>query len=278
MKIRARKRFGQNFLQDQQVIQRILASINPQPGDHILEIGPGHGALTRGLIASGCRLTVVEIDRDLAAELRLQHPGLNVIESDILKFDFQSLDSDRPVRVVGNLPYNISTPLLFRLFEHVELIQDMYFMLQLEVVERMVAPHSTSNYGRLSIMSQHYCETYKLFDVAPDAFIPQPKITSAILQLIPHTEPTQVDDLALFQALVTRAFSQRRKTLRNALKPYLTEVEMQSLDIPSTQRPETISGAQYIQCANYLSARGEAAPELSAPAQPTLPDSPDELS
>jgi 16S rRNA (adenine1518-N6/adenine1519-N6)-dimethyltransferase len=276
--VRARKRFGQNFLQDQQIIQRILAAINPQPEDHILEIGPGHGALTSSLIASGCRLDVVEIDRDLAAELRQQYPGLNVIEADILKFDFQSLDREGPVRVVGNLPYNISTPLLFRLFKHVELIKDMYFMLQLEVVERMVAPHSTSNYGRLSIMSQHYCEMYKLFDVAPTAFIPQPKITSAILQLIPHTQYAQIDDLILFQALVTRAFSQRRKTLRNALKPYLTEVEMHSLDIPASQRPETISGAQYIQCANYLSARDAAdKPSATTLIEPALAASPDEL-
>lgn len=275
--MRARKRFGQNFLQDQQIIQRILAAINPQPGDHILEIGPGHGALTQGLLASGCRLDVVEIDRDLAAELRQQYPGLNVIEADILKFDFQSLDRKGPVRVVGNLPYNISTPLLFRLFEHVELIEDMYFMLQLEVVERMVAPHSTSNYGRLSIMSQYYCEMYKLFDVAPSAFIPQPKITSAILQLIPHTQHVQIDDLGLFQALVTRAFSQRRKTLRNALKPYLTDVEMHSLDIPASQRPETIPGAQYIQCANYLSARDDKATlDATASAEPAMPTSHDE--
>jgi len=253
--VRARKRFGQNFLQDQRVIQRILQAINPQPGDHILEIGPGRGALTRGLIASGCQLDVVEIDRDLAAELRQQHPDLNVIEADILKFDFKSLERKGPIRVVGNLPYNISTPLLFRLFEHVGLIKDMYFMLQLEVVERMVAPHSTSNYGRLSIMSQHYCENQKLFDVTPDAFIPQPKVTSAILQLLPHTQPAKIDNLALFQALVTRAFTQRRKTLRNALKPYLTAEEMESLNISASQRPETVSGAQYIQCANYLSAR-----------------------
>lgn len=257
MKMRARKRFGQNFLHDQHVIQRIIDAINPRPGDHILEIGPGHGALTHGLLASGCQLDVVEIDRDLAAELRLRYPGLNVIEADILKFDFNSIRGDKPLRVVGNLPYNISTPLLFRLFEHVDMIEDMYFMLQLEVVVRMAADASTSDYGRLSIMSQYFCEAEKLFDVHPESFTPAPKVTSAILQLIPHQQQVALTDRGLFQTLLIQAFSQRRKTVRNALKKYLTESEMLALGISPGQRPETITGAEYIQCANYLSARDE---------------------
>ena len=257
MKMRARKRFGQNFLHDQHVIQRIIDAINPGPGDHILEIGPGHGALTHGLMASGCQLDVVEIDRDLAAELRLRYPGLNVIEADILKFDFNSIRGDKPLRVVGNLPYNISTPLLFRLFEHVDMIEDMYFMLQLEVVVRMAADAATRDYGRLSIMSQYFCEAEKLFDVHPESFTPAPKVTSAILQLIPHQQQVALTDLGLFQTLLIHAFSQRRKTVRNALKKYLTESEMLALGISPGQRPETITGAEYIQCANYLSARDE---------------------
>ena len=181
--MRARKRFGQNFLNDQLTIQRIIDAIRPSASDHILEIGPGHGALTKNLVASGCQLDVVEIDRDLAAELRQRYPGLNVIEADILKFDFNQIRGDRPLRVVGNLPYNISTPLLFMLFEKLDMIEDMYFMLQLEVVERMAAAASTSQYGRLSIMSQYFCAAEKLFDVPPSAFTPAPKVDSAVVHL-----------------------------------------------------------------------------------------------
>jgi 16S rRNA (adenine1518-N6/adenine1519-N6)-dimethyltransferase len=253
--VRARKRFGQNFLHDQRVIQRITGAIRPLAGDHILEIGPGHGALTQDLVASGCHLHVVEIDRDLAAELRLRYPGLDVIEADILKFDFNSIRTDTPLRVVGNLPYNISTPLLFRLYEHASMIQDMYFMLQLEVVERMAAAPSTSNYGRLSIMSQYFCDAEKLFDVEPESFTPKPKVTSAIVQLVPHAQQEQLTDIKLFQKMLTQAFSQRRKTLRNALKPFLSEAEMLALAIDPAKRPENIAGADYIRCANYLSSR-----------------------
>lgn len=258
--MRARKRFGQNFLNDQLTIQGIIDAIRPSASDHVLEIGPGHGALTESLVASGCQLDVVEIDRDLAAELRQRYPGLNVIEADILKFDFNQIRGGRPLRVVGNLPYNISTPLLFMLFEKLDIIEDMYFMLQLEVVERMAAAASTSQYGRLSIMSQYFCAAEKLFDVPPSAFTPAPKVTSAVVQMIPHAQRTPLQDRLLFQSLVVQAFSQRRKTVRNALKRYLSGSELLALGIDPEQRPETITGFEYIQCANYLSARDVPAP------------------
>ena len=264
--MRARKRFGQNFLHDQQVIQRITGAIRPLPSDHILEIGPGHGALTQDLVASGCHLHVVEIDRDLAAELRLRYPGLDVIEADILTFDFNSIRSDTPLRVVGNLPYNISTPLLFKLYAHAEMIKDMFFMLQLEVVERMAAAPSTSNYGRLSIMSQYFCAAEKLFEVAPASFTPQPKVTSAIVQLVPHVQQAPLTDIKLFQKMLTQAFSLRRKTLRNALKAFLSEAEMLALAIDPGSRPENIPGADYIRCAKYLSSRDAPATAVTAAA------------
>lgn len=244
--MRARKRFGQNFLHDQNLIRKIVNAINPKPDDHVVEIGPGRGALTELLLKSGCRLDVIEIDRDLAAELREKHPQLNVIESDILKFDFSQIEGSRPLRIVGNLPYNISTPLLFKLFNQIDRIRDMYFMLQLEVVNRLTAEHSTSDYGRLSVMSQYYCLNEKLFTVPPEAFIPRPKVMSAIVRLTPQKQKNEFTDTGILEKILIQAFSMRRKTIRNALKGFVTADEITALGMDPRARPENLSLSNYI--------------------------------
>ncbi len=249
--MRTRKRFGQNFLHDQNLISKIVNTINPQSDQHILEIGPGHGALTRLLIASNCHLDVIEIDRDLAAELRLTIPQLNVIEADILDFDFTQLPTDQRLRVVGNLPYNISTPLIFKLFENLDNIQDMHFMLQLEVVNRIIADPSTPDYGRLSVMSQYYCQADKLFAVPPDAFVPRPKVTSAIVRLLPKESREEATDLKLFEKIVAQAFSMRRKTIRNSLKGFIDDSDFLALDLDQKSRAENLTLQNYIDIANY---------------------------
>lgn len=244
--MRARKRFGQNFLHDQNQIRKIVHAINPKPEDHIIEIGPGRGALTELLMKSGCQLDVIEIDRDLAKELREKHPQLNVIESDVLKFDFSQIEGSRPLRIVGNLPYNISTPLLFKLFKQTDRIKDMYFMLQLEVVNRLTAEHSHSDYGRLSVMSQYFCHNEKLFTVPPESFIPRPKVMSAIVRLAPHNEKNEFTDTELLEKILIQAFSMRRKTIRNALKGYVTAEEIIALGLDPRARPENLSLPNYI--------------------------------
>ena len=249
--MRARKRFGQNFLHDQNLISKIVNTINPQSDQHILEIGPGHGALTRLLIASNCHLDVIEIDRDLAAELRLTIPQINVIEADILDFDFTQLPTDQRLRVVGNLPYNISTPLIFKLFENLDNIQDMHFMLQLEVVNRITADPSTPDYGRLSVMSQYCCQADKLFAVPPDAFVPRPKVTSAIVRLLPKESREEATDLKLFEKIVAQAFSMRRKTIRNSLKGFIDDSGFLALDLDQKSRAENLTLQNYIDIANY---------------------------
>ncbi|MCB1646549.1 MAG: 16S rRNA (adenine(1518)-N(6)/adenine(1519)-N(6))-dimethyltransferase RsmA [Pseudomonadales bacterium] len=254
--MRARKRFGQNFLQDPSVIDRIAFAINPAPSDHILEIGPGHGALTSRLSNTGCKLDLVEIDRDLVAELTPRFPNAMIHSADILQFDFSSIAGAEKLRVVGNLPYNISTPLLFRLFHHSDLIQDMYFMLQLEVVNRLTASLSTGQYGRLSIMTRLFCDAEKLFDVPPEAFSPRPKVMSAIVRLTPRHDPPEVSDLAQFEKLLIHAFSQRRKTIRNALKNWCSAAELSALDIDPSLRPENIPAERFIACANFLATKG----------------------
>ena len=248
-KHRARKRFGQNFLTEPGIIHRIIRSIDPGPDDTVIEIGPGQGALTTPLSQSGCRLTLVEIDRDLAAALRLAFPDANLVEQDVLKADLAGLLTV-PSRVVGNLPYNISTPLLFRLFEQDNII-DMHFMLQLEVVDRMSALPSTSAYGRLSVMTQYYCEAEKLFEVPPEAFSPRPKVNSAIVRLRPRQARLALDPQRLDQVL-TRAFSSRRKTVRNALKSLIPEDALQSLGIDPALRPENLTIDEFASCARYL--------------------------
>lgn len=247
--MKARKRFGQNFLQDTGLINRIVTSISPTADDALIEIGPGRGAITQQLFAVCPNLKVIEIDRDLAHQLRLLYPTLDVIELDVLKQDFRELGQS--LRVVGNLPYNISTPILFKLFDQLELIKDMFFMLQLEVVERLAATPGSSNYGRLSIMSQYHCHSELLFQVPPEAFVPRPKVTSAIVKLVPKENPRMAKDPSLFGKLVTQAFSMRRKTLRNSLKGFIKSAEIfNELDIDPKRRPETLTLDEFISLAD----------------------------
>lgn len=222
---RPRKRFGQHFLHDAGVVRRLVASIDPKPGEHFVEIGPGEGVLTAPVLAAAGALTVIELDRDLAAALpeRMGHPeSLRIVQADVLKVDFSTLADAGPVRVIGNLPYNISTPVLFHLFAHGEAITDMFFMLQKEVVDRMVAAPGSRQYGRLSVTAGFHCRMTRLFEVAPGAFRPPPKVDSAVVRLEPKSlsESDRIVQPAL-EAVVRHAFGQRRKTLRNSLKGVL---------------------------------------------------------
>lgn len=258
---KARKRFGQNFLHDQGVIGRIIRAINPQPGQHLVEIGPGLGALTEELLeACEGRLDAVELDRDLIPVLRTQFfryaDSFTIHEADALKFDFASLKQDeRPLRIVGNLPYNISTPLIFHLLSFNGLIQDMHFMLQKEVVDRLAAAPGDSHYGRLGIMAQYYCQVEPLFVVPPGAFSPAPKVDSAIVRLVPHTElPTPAKDVEMLQTVVRTAFGQRRKTLRNNLKTLIDAERLEQLGIDPGLRPERLTLEQFVSISDALSA------------------------
>jgi 16S rRNA (adenine1518-N6/adenine1519-N6)-dimethyltransferase len=250
---RPRKRFGQHFLVDERTIDRLVAAVAVRPGDRLLEIGPGEGVLTRPLLAAGGQVTAIELDRDLAATLprRLGEPaGLTVIQEDVLKADLSALSGGKPLRVVGNLPYNISTPILFRLFDQLRLITDMHFMLQKEVVDRMVATPGGRDYGRLSVMAGFFCEMEWLFDVPASAFRPPPKVVSAIVRLKPkHLSADKVALLPALDGLVRQAFSQRRKTLRNALKGRLDADQIRSVDIDPGLRPERLSLNDYLRLA-----------------------------
>ncbi len=254
----ARKRFGQNFLQDHGVIDKIVRGIGPRAGDNLVEIGPGLGALTQVLLEEGDgKLQVVELDRDLIPGLKVKffnYPDFVVHEGDALKFDFNRLASaERPLRLVGNLPYNISTPLIFHLLQHTRNIKDMHFMLQKEVVERLGAQPGDSHYGRLGIMAQYYCRVQPLFLVPPHAFRPQPKVESAIVRLVPHAHlPTPAKDVRWLQRVVRTAFTQRRKTLRNALGSLLEASVMQELGIDPVRRPETLTLAEFVALADWL--------------------------
>lgn len=254
----ARKRFGQNFLHDGSVIDGIISAVHPLPDQHIVEIGPGRGALTAPLIESGALLDVIELDRDLIPILAAQFeqkPQFHIHQADALKFDYRQLIRDQEkLRVIGNLPYNITTPLLFHLLDQSEVIEDMCFMLQREVVERICAGPGSKRYGRLSIMIQYQCNAELLFLVPPEAFDPIPKVESAIIYMQPKQRPeTEQVPVATLNKLVTQAFSQRRKTLANTLKNIITITQLEGLDIDPTQRPEMVSVAQYIQLAQALS-------------------------
>ena len=250
---RPRKRFGQHFLVDEQIINRLIGAIAVHPGDRLLEIGPGEGVWTRPLLAAGGQVTAVELDRDLAATLhqRLGEPaGLRVIQGDVLKVDITEIADGQPLRVVGNLPYNISTPILFSLFDQLRLITDMHFMLQKEVIDRMVAQPGGRDYGRLSVMAGFFCEMEWLFDVPASAFRPPPKVVSAIVRLKP--KDLGAEQLALLpnlDRLVRQAFSQRRKTLRNALKGLLDADEISAADVDPGLRPEKLSLNDYLRLA-----------------------------
>jgi 16S rRNA (adenine1518-N6/adenine1519-N6)-dimethyltransferase len=248
-----RKRFGQNFLVDPQTVTNIICAIHPCKGDHLVEIGPGLGALTRPLLQSLNHLHVVEIDRDIVERLHGEFSGRNLTihQGDALEFDFSALGPN--LRVVGNLPYNISTPILFHLSRFADSIRDMHFMLQKEVVARMVAAPSTSDYGRLSVMLQCRFEMEQLFIVPPECFRPAPKVESAVVRMVPLSQPlTEASKEALFANIVSAAFSQRRKTLRNTLHNHLKPEDYLALGIDPGLRAENLSVGQFVAIADYL--------------------------
>ncbi len=246
-----RKRFGQNFLRDQAIITQVIDAISPEKDDHVVEIGPGQGALTVGLLSRVNKLDIVELDRDLIPQLKrlTEKAGqLTIYHADALKFNFVSIVSaGEKYRIVGNLPYNISTPLLFHLFSQVSAIQDMHFMLQKEVAERLVASIGTKTYGRLGIMARYFCQSEILLEVPPEAFYPVPKVHSAFVRLTPYKiSPYDKCDVEKLSRIIAKAFMQRRKTLRNALKDIIDSAQLEILGIDSSLRPEQISLEQYI--------------------------------
>ncbi|OCG14423.1 16S rRNA (adenine(1518)-N(6)/adenine(1519)-N(6))-dimethyltransferase [Gilliamella sp. wkB292] len=252
----ARKRFGQNFLHDDYIIESIVAAIQPKSDQALVEIGPGLAALTVPVSKYVDHLTVIEIDRDLASRL-IDNPllknKLTVIEQDALTFNFNELNQQlgKPLRVFGNLPYNISTPLMFHLFEYANIIDDMHFMLQKEVVTRLVAAPNSKDYGRLSVMAQYYCQIIPVLEVPPTAFKPAPKVNSAVVKLIPYKQkPYLVDDVKILSRITTEAFNQRRKTIRNSLSNMFTTDQLIELDIDPNLRAENLSVQQYCKLAN----------------------------
>lgn len=266
MKHIARKRFGQHFLTDRGIIEDIILAIDPKPGDPMVEIGPGLAAMTQPLVERLGHLTVIELDRDLAKQLR-SHPQLTVVESDVLRVDFRALAADvcgavreaanvgaSKLRVVGNLPYNISTPILFHLLEVVDVIEDQHFMLQKEVIDRMVARPSTSDYGRLSVMLQWRYTMENVLLVPPQSFDPPPRVNSAVVRMVPHPEPA-VLEVKLLSEVVQVAFSQRRKLLRHTLGRWLEEREFRG-EFNIQRRAEEVPVAEYIALVQALSANG----------------------
>jgi len=267
MQHQAKKRFGQNFLVDNNIIQQIVDCIQPQTDDLMIEIGPGLGAMTRPLLSRLHHLNVIELDRDIIPKLvkscifadPANKDKLIVNEADVLKFDFSAFYSqqnnpDKRLRVVGNLPYNISTPVLFHLLDHRHIIQDMHFMLQKEVVERIVAKPGNKLYGRLSVMLQTFCQTQFLFEVPPFAFEPAPKVDSAILRLQPYSQfEDSIKDFSLYESLVRQAFSQRRKTIKNTLK-YICSVEnIEQANLSTSQRAEELSAQDFVNLYSTIS-------------------------
>lgn len=252
-----KKQFGQNFLNNGRVIDQIVASIRPQKSDHMVEIGPGEAALTAPLIEVVKRLEIIEIDNDLIAPLKIKFaakPAFNLHHTDALAFDYASLlneAADAPLRIVGNLPYNISSPLLFHLLQYSPHIKDMHFMLQKEVVDRLTAAPGIKAYGRLSVMIQYACETEYLFTVGPENFTPPPKVDSAIVRLLPYqNKPFIADNETRFAEFVKQAFSQKRKTLRNNLKGWLDNEQIESCGVEPSARAETISVEKFVVLAN----------------------------
>ncbi len=249
-----KKRFGQNFLHNPRIIERIVRAVNPKPHEHLVEIGPGEAAITLPLACRGAQLDVIEIDRDLIPNLqRLFAPYANITlhQADALTFDYSTL-TPHPLRIVGNLPYNISSPLIFHLLTFKQLIDDMHFMLQKEVVERMVAQPGSKTYGRLSVMVQYYCDATYLFTVGPGNFTPPPKIDSAIVRLVPRAFKLQAKNESCFSALVKQAFSQRRKTLRNTLKCIATEADFNAIDLDAGLRAEAVPVEKFVALANQV--------------------------
>jgi len=258
----ARKNFGQNFLRDQQVIANIINLIAPGDQETVVEIGPGLGALTEPVCEIIKHLNVIEIDRDLAYRLR-HHPfirdQLTIYEQDALTMDFSKLkEEDKNLKIYGNLPYNISTPLLFHLFEYSDVIADMTFMLQKEVVDRLVAGPDSGDYGKLTIMAQYFAKIVPCLEVPPEAFTPSPKVYSAVVKVIPHkSKPYVARDYDLLEQIVSSAFNQRRKTIHNSLENFFTDQIFNELDIDPKMRAENLSIEQYINLANYLAEHRE---------------------
>ena len=257
MTYKARKRFGQNFLHDQGIINKIIQNIRPSAEDHLVEIGPGQGAITKELLKTTGRLEAVELDRDLIqplAEMCATLGKLQIYNADALRFDFCKLKTDEnpsSLRVVGNLPYNISTPILFHLLDQSDCIRDMHFMLQKEVVDRMAAGPGSKTYGRLSVMLQTLCSVEPLFDIRPGAFKPAPKVNSAFVRLTPYAVPPfRIENRALFNQVVTQAFGQRRKTLRNSLKELITDDIFSATKIDSSLRAEALELAEFVKLTN----------------------------
>ena len=256
MRHTARKRFGQNFLHDQQVIDRIISSIAPCSDDLLVEIGPGQAALTRPLLDSGAELHLIELDRDLVVLLQerfADRPNISIHSCDALRANIPEMTSQRPFRLIGNLPYNISTPLIFHVLQWNKLVIDMHFMLQKEVVDRMAAPPGSRTYGRLSVMTQFRCKVTPLFDVRPESFSPVPRVSSSIVRLQPLAEPPyDAGSFESLQKVVTGAFSKRRKTLRNSLREILNAEQILACDIDPGQRAEQLSLSQFAALARSL--------------------------
>lgn len=254
-----KKNLGQHFLHERGVIEKIVLAVNPRPGDRLVEIGPGQGAITFPLLRRHGSLTVVEFDRDLITPLMEASEGLGeltIVHKDVLKVDFGKLAGDGRIRLVGNLPYNISTPILFHVLEHAEAIVDMHFMLQKEVVDRMASAPGSKVYGRLSVMLQALCRVQPLFDVPPGAFRPPPKVDSAVVRLIPKpADQVGIVDFPLFEALVRDAFGQRRKTLRNAVQQLCSGDDIAAAGLRPDARAEQLEVAQFIALANHLARR-----------------------
>ena len=253
---RARKRFGQHFLTDAHVVDHIIRAVNPQAGEQIVEIGPGNAVLTAPLLASGAELHMLEIDRDLASSLQKRtagHGNAFVHVGDALRMDFAAICGGRSFRLVGNLPYNISTPLLFHVLQWSELISDMHFMLQREVVERMAASPGGKAWGRLSIMCQYHCAVTPLFTVPPEAFSPRPRVHSSFVRLLPHAiPPVHIESMDAFQRLVGQAFTMRRKTLRNCLRGLLEASQIESAGIDPGLRPEALGLKEFATLARLM--------------------------
>lgn len=257
MNFKPRKRFGQNFLRDQNYIQRIVDVIDLQKSDHCVEIGPGLGALTTRLVSMVDRFDAIELDRDLAAKLQLKFrdvPTCKIHQADALDLDFATLGyDDGLLRIVGNLPYNISTPLLFHVIKYANIVKDMHFMLQREVAWRLAACPCTKAYGRLSVMVQYYCDVELLFDVSPEAFSPKPAVHSSFVRLQPFAKPVVLaKDISVLQNVVTHAFNQRRKIISNSLKELITTHELESLEISSQLRPEQLTLEQFVRISNII--------------------------
>jgi 16S rRNA (adenine1518-N6/adenine1519-N6)-dimethyltransferase len=251
-----RKRFGQNFLIDQQVIGQIVSAINPSAEDNLIEIGPGMAAITEHLVKRCPTMSLVELDRDLIEFLHQKladYPDVTIINSDALKTDYSQFFKGDKIRLVGNLPYNISTPLLFHLLEARTLIKDMHFMLQREVVDRLCAAPGDKCYGRLSVMIQYHCRVNPLIPVPPSSFNPAPKVQSAVVRLTPYTEvPHKADNPKLLRQLVSLCFQQRRKTLKNCLSSLMEYIDQSSQPVELTKRPEQLSVKEFVALSNHI--------------------------